>query len=118
MRFLAAFRAESAAQDRWRAAIRSFAWLLLALFPWLLSLGGNAHEVPKFSEAALAPCLAATILLARWLYEDAGEKRRFHWLLPDADEAWILLAPSLLFGFAPLMFAILDRKSTRLNSSH
>ncbi|MBB5706867.1 hypothetical protein [Sphingopyxis panaciterrulae] len=107
MRFLAAFRAESAAQDRWRAAIRSFAWLLLALFPWLLSLGGSAHEVPKFSEAALAPCLAATILLARWLYEDAGEKRRFHWLLPDADEAWILLAPSLLFGFAPLMFAIL-----------
>src|SRR3546814_11133963 len=75
MRFLAAFRAESAAQDRWRAAIRSFAWLLLALFPWLLSLGGNAHEVPKFSEAALAPCLAATILLARWLYEDAGGKR-------------------------------------------
>src|SRR3546814_5543579 len=95
MRFLAAFRAESAAQDRWRAAIRSFAWLLLALFPWLLSLGGNAHEVPKFSEAALAPCLAATILLARWLYEDAGEKRRFHWLLPDADEAWILLEPTL-----------------------
>jgi len=107
MRFLAAFRAESAAQDRWRGAIRSFAWLLLAAFPWLLSLGGSAHEAPKFSEAALAPCLAATILLARWLYEDSGEKRRFHWLLPDADEAWILLAPSLLFGFAPLMFAIL-----------
>jgi hypothetical protein len=55
----------------------------------------------------LAPCLAATILLARSLYEDSGERRRFHWLLPDADQAWIMLAPALLFGFASLMFAIL-----------
>src|SRR3546814_10040957 len=36
MRFLSAFRAESAAQDRARHVIRSFGWLLLALFPWLL----------------------------------------------------------------------------------
>src|SRR3546814_14055343 len=84
MRVLAAFRAESAAQGRWRGVIRSFAWLLLALFPWLLSLAGAAHAAPKFSEAALAPCLAAKILLARALYEDSGEKRRFHWLLPAA----------------------------------
>ncbi len=107
MRFLASFRAQSAAHDRVRAIIRSFAWLLLAAFPWLLSLGGAAHAMPRFSEAALAPCLAATILLARLLYEDAGEKRRFHWLLPDADQAWIMLAPALVFGVAPLMFAIL-----------
>ena len=107
MRFLSAFRAESAAQDRTREVIRTFAWVLLASFPWLLSLTGPAHKMPLFSEAALAPCLAATILLARWLYEDSGERRRFHWLLPDADQAWIMLAPALLFGFAPLMFAIL-----------
>jgi hypothetical protein len=107
MRFLSAFRAESAAQDRARDVIRSFAWVLLAIFPWLLSLAGPGHNTPPFSEAALAPCLAATILLARTLYEDSGERRRFHWLLPDADEAWILLAPALLFGFASLMFAIL-----------
>jgi hypothetical protein len=107
MRFLSAFRAESAAQDRARDVIRSFAWVLLAVFPWLLSLAGPGHKMPLFSEAALAPCLAAAILLARALYEDSGERRRFHWLLPDADEAWILLAPALLFGFAPLMFAIL-----------
>lgn len=107
MRFLAAFRAESAAQDRVRGVIRTFAWLLLALFPWLLSLAGEGHKMPPFSEAALAPCLAATILLARWLYEDAGERRRFHWLLPDADQAWMMLAPALIFGIAPLMFAIL-----------
>lgn len=107
MRFLSAFRAESAAQDRWREVIRTFAWILLAAFPWLVSLAGADHRAPPFSEAALAPCLAATILLARWLYEDSGEKRRFHWLLPDADQAWIMLAPSLLFAFAPLMFAIL-----------
>ena len=107
MRFLASFRAQSAAHDRVRAVIRSFAWLLLAAFPWLLSLGGAGHAMPRFSEAALAPCLAATILLARLLYEDAGEKRRFHWLLPDADQAWFMLAPALVFGVAPLMFAIL-----------
>ena len=107
MRFLSAFRAESAAQDRVREVIRTFAWVLLAIFPWLLSLAGAGHRMPLFSEAALAPCLAAAILLARWLYEDSGERRRFHWLLPDADQAWIMLAPALLFGFAPLMFAIL-----------
>lgn len=107
MRFLSAFRAESAVQGRTRAIIRSFAWLLLGAFPWLVALGGEGHDMPPFSEAALAPCLAATILLARWLYEDSGERRRFHWLLPDADQAWIMLAPALLFGLAPLMFAIL-----------
>lgn len=107
MRFLSAFRAESAAQDRVRDVIRSFAWVLLAAFPWLVSLGGPDHRMPLFSEAALAPCLAAAILLARWLYEDMAERRRFHWLLPDADQAWMMLAPALIFGIAPLMFAIL-----------
>ena len=107
MRFLSSFRAESAAQDRARDMIRHFALLLLALFPWLVALAGPRHAMPPFAEAALAPCLAATILLGRALYEDMGEKRRFHWLLPDADQAWIMLAPALIFGFAPLMFAIL-----------
>ncbi|HMP45115.1 MAG TPA: hypothetical protein PKD99_08420 [Sphingopyxis sp.] len=107
MRFLSAFRAESAGQDRARAAIRNFALLLLAVFPWLVSLAGPKHAMPPFTEAALAPCLAAAILLARTLYEDSGERRRFHWLLPDADQAWLMLAPALLFGLAPLMFAIL-----------
>lgn len=107
MRFLSSFRAESAAQDRVRDVIRTFAWALLAIFPWLLALAGPGHRMPLFSEAALAPCLAGTILLARTLYEDSGERRRFHWLLPDADQAWIMLAPALLFGFSSLMFAIL-----------
>ncbi|PKP98336.1 MAG: hypothetical protein CVT74_11300, partial [Alphaproteobacteria bacterium HGW-Alphaproteobacteria-13] len=107
MRFLSAFRAESAAQDRARDLIRTFALLLLALFPWLVALAGRDHAMPPFAQAALAPCLAAGILLARALYEDMGEKRRFHWLLPDADQAWVMLAPALLFGIAPLMFAIL-----------
>lgn len=107
MRFLAAFRAESAAQDRARDIIRTFAWLLLGVFPWLLSLGGPDHLMPRFSEAALAPCLAATILLARWLYEDSGDRRRFYWLLPDADQAWMMLVPALVLDLATLMFAIL-----------
>lgn len=106
MRFLSAFRAGSATQDRVRDVIRTFAWVLLALFPWLLALGVD-RQMPPFSEAALAPCLAAAILLARWLYEDMAERRRFHWLLPDADQAWMMLAPALIFGIAPLMFAIL-----------
>lgn len=107
MRFLSAFRAGSARQDRVRDAIRTFGWLLLGLYPWLVSLGGPDHLMPRFSEAALAPCLAAAILLARWLYEDSGQKRRFHWLLPDADQAWMMLAPALILDFADLMFAIL-----------
>lgn len=107
MRFLSAFRIESAAQDRIRAVIRSFAWLLLAFFPWLLSLAGADHQMPPFSEAALAPCLAAIILLARTLYEDSASQRRFHWLLPDADQAWMMLAPALILGIAPLMFAVM-----------
>lgn len=107
MRFLSAFRAESAGQDRARQVIRNFALVLLATFPWLVSLAGPAHAMPAFAEAALAPCLAATILLARTLYEDGAERRRFHWLLPDADQAWIMLAPASVFGFSSLMFAIL-----------
>lgn len=107
MRFLAAFRAQSMTQDRVRNAIRTFALVLLGLFPWLLALAGPEHRMPPFSQAALAPCLAAIILLARALYEDSGERRRFHWLLPDADQAWIMLVPALIFGFTPLMFAIL-----------
>ena len=105
--FLAAFRAQSVTQDRVRNAIRTFALVLLGLFPWLLALAGPEHRMPPFSQAALAPCLAAIIMLARTLYEDSGDKRRFHWLLPDADQAWIMLVPALIFGFAPLMFAIL-----------
>lgn len=107
MRFLAAFRAQSAVQDRAREIIRGSAWVLLGIFPWLVALGGAAHKMPLFAEAALAPCLAAVILLARWLYEDSGDKRRFNWLLPDADQAWILLAPALIFGVSAPMFAVL-----------
>ena len=107
MRFLSSFRAESAVQDRARDLIRTFGWVLLGAYPWLVSLGGPDHLMPRFAEAALAPCLAAAILLARWLYEDSGEKRRFHWLLPDADQAWMMLAPALIFGISTLMFAVL-----------
>lgn len=107
MRFLSAFRAESSAADRIRTIIRSAALLLLALFPWLLAFAQNGRAFPILADAALAPCLAAAILLARWLYAEMAETRRFHWLLPDADQAWLMLVPALAFGFAGLMFAIL-----------
>src|SRR3546814_11177117 len=93
MRFLSAFRAESAAQDRARDVIRTFAWVLLAIFPWLLSLAGPGHKMPPFSEAALAPCLAATILPARSLYEASGERPPFPWLLPAPHQQRLLLSP-------------------------
>src|SRR3546814_16407093 len=54
MRFLAAFRADTAAQGSWRGVIRGFAWTLLALFPWLIALAGAATPGPKVSEAARA----------------------------------------------------------------
>lgn len=107
MRFLAAFRAQSARRDRLRLVIRTFGWVLLAIFPWLVSLARPEHRAPLFTEAALAPCLAATILLARWLYEEWGASRRFHWLLPDSDQAWLMLAPALFLGVDTLMFAVL-----------
>lgn len=105
--FLSSFRAERPIQDRAREAVRIFSLALIAISPWLLSVGGPANKVPTFAEAALAPCLAGLLFLARALYEDSGDRRRFHWLLPDTDQAWLMLAPALLFGFAPLMFAIL-----------
>src|SRR3546814_15707745 len=111
MRFLSAFRAESAAQDRARDVIRTFAWVLLAIFPWLLSLAGPGHRMPPFSEAALAPCLAATILLAGSLCEDSGERLRFAWLLLDADPAWLLVELALRCGFVPSVSAGLVRQA-------
>jgi hypothetical protein len=51
------------------------------------------------------------VLLARWLYEDAGEKRRFHWLLPDADAAWILLAPAFVLCLATPVLAALPLRA-------
>lgn len=105
--FIASFRAESPFQDRAREAVRIFSLVLIAISPWLLSITGPASKMPGFAEAALAPCLAGTLFLARALFEDSGDRRRFHWLLPDTDQAWLLLTPALIFGFAPLFFAVL-----------
>lgn len=105
--FLSSFRAEGPLQERAREVVRIFSLTLIAVSPWLLSISGPANKVPSFAEAALAPCLAGTLFLARALYEVEVDRRRFHWLLPDSDQAWLMLTPALLLGFAPLMFAIL-----------
>lgn len=105
--FLASFRAERPVQDQAREIVRIFSLVLIAVSPWLLSIMGPASKMPDFAEAALAPCLAGLLFLARELYEDSGDRRRFHWLLPDGDQIWLMLTPALLMGFAQLMFAIL-----------
>lgn len=105
--FIASFRAESAFQDRAREAVRIFSLVLIALSPWLLAITGPSNKVPTFAEAALAPCVAAALFLARALFEDAGDRRRFHWLLPDTDQVWLMMTPALLWGFSSLLFAIL-----------
>lgn len=113
LRFMSAFRADGRRQDLARAALRHVSLALLAALPWLLALGGTGGRfaMPPFDLSALALCLAATIMLARSVYEAAGEGRRYSWLIPDSDQAWLMLAPALCFGFVPLMFAILPLQS-------
>ena len=105
--FIASFRAESQLQDRARDVIRIFSLTLIAILPWLLAATDTSVKFPSFSEAALAPCLAGALFLARTLFEDGGERRRFHWLLPDTDQAWLMLTPAFLLGFSSVLFAIL-----------
>lgn len=105
--FIASFRAESDVQDKAREVVRIFSLVLIAVSPWLLAVTEPSAKFPSFAEAALAPCLAGILFLSRTLYEDSGERRRFHWLLPDTDQAWLMLVPALLFGFSDLIFAIL-----------
>ncbi|HET6536640.1 MAG TPA: hypothetical protein VFG34_00805 [Sphingopyxis sp.] len=105
--FTASFRADSLVQDRARGAMHMVSLGLIACYPWLLAATASATKVPSFSEAALAPCLAGALFLARTLFEDGAERRRFHWLLPDTDQIWLMMLPAALFGFLPLLFAIM-----------
>lgn len=107
MRFLGAFRAKGARQERVSDIIRSASLVLLAVFPVLVARAGPAPQSIRVDEAVLAPSLVAAILLSRTLFEDRGETRRLHWLLPDADQAWLMLAPAILLGVLPHMLAAL-----------
>jgi hypothetical protein len=92
MRFLAAFRIENKLLERVRAGLRTLSIVLLAMLPWASSLLGPARVPPPLADIALGLSLAAIILLARWLYGELAEDRHLHWLLPDGDQAWLILA--------------------------
>lgn len=107
MRFLAAFRIENAALERFRALFRTLSVILLALLPWASSLMANPPAPPPLAEVAMGLCLAATILLARWLYGELAAERHLHWLLPDSDQAWLLLAVAAPLGLLVPVLALL-----------
>ncbi len=112
LRFLAAFRLENPALERVRTALRTLSIILLALLPVGSALPGlwtaplSAGSVP-LAAVAQGLCLAATILLARWLFAEMAAGRQYHWLLPDADQAWLLLAPAAAAGAPGPMLAAL-----------
>jgi hypothetical protein len=91
-RFLAAFRIENPRLERVQSGMRTLSIILLALFPWVIAGPGGRIGMPVPTEAALGLCLAATVLMARWLFAEMASGRRLHWLLPDSDQAWLMLA--------------------------
>lgn len=107
LRFLAAFRLENPRLEQLRGLFRAVSVLLLAAFAWLptvIAARGVALPVPAM---ALGLCLAAVILMARWLYADLAAERTHHWLLPDGDQAWLILAAAAATGLVPLAMALL-----------
>lgn len=110
MRFLAAFRIENTGLEKVRAALRTLSIALLAVLPWASSLLSRSPATPPLSDIALGLCLAATILLSRWLYGELAAERHLHWVLPDADQAWLVLvltAPLGLIGPALALLPLL-----------
>ena len=107
LRFLAAFRLENPRLEQLRGLFRAGSVALLAAFAWLptvIAARGVALPVPAM---AFGLCLAAVILMARWLYADLAAERTHHWLLPDGDQAWLVLALAAAAGFVPLAMALL-----------
>lgn len=107
LRFMAAFRIENPTLERLRMLFRTGSVVLLAALPWAATLVSARPSAPPLAEVALGLCLAATILLARWLYGELASGRRYHWLLPDGDQAWLALLISAPLGLAtPAMAAL------------
>jgi hypothetical protein len=106
LRFLAAFRLENPAMERLRWLFRVTSVALLAVLPWA-HVYWSSPRLPPLAVFAPGLCLAAVILLARWLYSDFGAGRAHHWLLPDGDQAWLLIAIFAPFGVAAIGFALL-----------
>jgi hypothetical protein len=108
LRFLAAFRLENPRLEQVRGLFRATSVLLLAVLPWLPgAVAARAWSAPPVAAAASGLCLAVIILIARWLYAELAAERTHHWLLPDGDQAWLLLAGAAAAGLVPFAIAIL-----------
>lgn len=107
LRFLAAFRLENRQLEQLRGVFRAISVLLLAMLPWLPDvLAARGGPLPV-TAMAFGLCLAAIILMARWLYAELAAERTHHWLLPDGDQAWLVLALAAALELVPYATAIL-----------
>ena len=107
LRFLAAFRLENVRLERLRGLFRGISVILLAGIGWVPAMLAVSGARPPLVPMALGLSLAAIILLARRLYAELGAQRAWHWLLPDADQAWLVLAVAAAAGLSPAAIALL-----------
>lgn len=107
MRFLASFRVASDRSERAGMVGETLLILLVAALPWLIAWGGSGSALPPVLLAALAATLALTLFAARAVAGMVGRRRRFPWLLPDAEQVWLMLLAAMPFGlFEPAIAAI------------
>lgn len=107
LRFLAAFRLENVRLEQLRSLFRAISVALLAAIGWVPAILLAPGAPPPLVPMALGLSLAAIILLARRLYAELGAQRARHWLLPDADQAWLILAVAAAAGLLPMAKALL-----------
>ena len=107
LRFLAAFRLENPRLEQIRSLFRGVSVVLLALLGWAPALLSVRGGPPPLVPMALGLSLAAIILLARRLFAELGAQRTRHWLLPDADQAWLVTAVAAAAGALPAAMAVL-----------
>ena len=125
LHFLSVLRLESRSEKWIRSIFKTFSLTLLVFFPWFIvpiwpgesvslveaiwSLAPQlAMQWEKIGDkVALSLCLVAIILVARWCHDELGERYHSAWLLPDADEAWLLLTVAFIADMQGYISAIL-----------
>lgn len=107
MRFVVSFRAETLLVRFARQYGRIMAALLLGLFPWLLHIRDGRLVLPSLELAALSGAAALAVVLSRQLFASLAKFRRFYWLLPDADQAWMVVAMAAGLGLLGPVYAFL-----------
>lgn len=99
MRFLRSFRAETTVMTRARTWGRHGAIALLAIIP-IIGIVSAGLALPEALRIA-APVLTLALLVgfARALFAVLGKSAHKSWLLPDAEAAWMVLAPLGFMGW-------------------